>query len=182
MTRHRRAELFVIPLLALAACAAGCGGRDEGPPVASIGSKAATSGAAPAADRAELVRQYADCMRQRGVTMLEDTTEEGMPQVDKRRTPVQKVEAALEKCKAFLPAGDATPRPLPADIEVRRRHAACVRSHGVAEYPDPDPQTGEPAIGDELARRLKNDARLQPALEACQGILPSPSSTGVVGG
>jgi hypothetical protein len=182
MTRHRQAWLFVIALLALVASAVGCGGPDEGPRVASIGSTSVASGATPAADRAELVRQYTDCLRQQGVTMLDGTTEEGMPQIDKIRTPVEKAEAAFEKCRAYLPTGEAPPRPLPADIEARQRHAACVRSHGVAEYPDPDPQTGEPAVTDQLARRLKNHPRLQSALEACQGILPSPTSTGVVGG
>jgi hypothetical protein len=37
-------------------------------------------------------------------------------------------------------------------------------------------------MSDELSRRVKDDPELQPALEACRANLPSPTSTGKVGG
>lgn len=177
-----RTILSAISLLAFALGAAGCASSAGEPAVSSIGSPPAGGTTAPAADRAELIRRYADCMRQQGVLLLDTATEEGLPQIDKRRTPVEKVEAALRKCRAYLPTSDAAPPISPADLAARQRHAACVRAHGVPDYPDPDSQTGEPKMSDELAGRLKNDPKLPTALEECRGLLPAPTSTGHVGG
>jgi hypothetical protein len=173
-----RATVLLVSVLFLA----GCGAADDAPPVASVGGPAGTGTASPAADRDRLVQQYGDCMRRNGVILLEVRTEEGLPQIDKRRTPAERVGIALERCRAYLPTADAPPALSPADLEARRRHSECVRAKGVPDYPDPDPRTGEPAMSDELSRRVKDDPELQPALEACRANLPSPTSTGKVGG
>ena len=178
--RARRA----LPLLGLALLLAGCGAAKEDPPVASVAGAGTSEGdsASPAADRTQALQQYGECLRRNGVVLLDVQTEEGIPQVDKRRTPADRVGTALERCRTYVPNADAPVALSPADLEARRQHAGCVRSKGVPDYPDPDPHTGEPAMTDEVARRIKDDPNLQSALEACRVLLPSPTATGKVGG
>lgn len=138
--------------------------------------------AAQGADRARQAQQYIDCMRSHGVAMLDELTSEGMPQVDKDRTTFQKVAAGMDACKASMPKASDAPRPAAADVETMRRYAVCLRSQGLSDYPDPDPETGQPPLTDELARRLKQDPRLPAAEAACAGVAPRPSATADVGG
>jgi len=167
---------FAVAALGLTACSQGAD-----PEVATARAIKATL-AAVGTDRARQAQQYIDCMRSRGVVMLDELTSEGMPQVDKARSPFQKVAAGMDACKESIPSAADAPRPAAADVERMRRYAACLRSQGLSDYPDPDPQTGEPALSEELALRLKQDPRLPVAERACASMLPVPSRTGTVGG
>ncbi len=102
---------------------------------------------------------------------------------DKSRNDPAAVNAAATACQDRRPAeADVTAEgPTAADIEAYRRYARCVREHGVPEFPDPDPATGDFAMDDDLGRRVKENPAMRTATEACRSLLPG-SGDGVVGG
>jgi len=152
-----------------------------GPPAAHV----ATAGQGPASsspvDAVRLAQRYVDCMRSQGVAMLDRLTAEGKPQIDKSKVDLDRLGPAMERCRRFLPHGDETQRPAAEDVAKMRRYAACLRAHGLPDYPDPDPDTGQPAMSDSLANRLKSDPHLATAMRACADLTPA-SGSGVVGG
>lgn len=158
----------------------GCAHQDA-PGVATASRPGATASSS-SPDRARQAQQYIDCMRGHGVVMVDELTSEGIPQVDKGRTPLDRVGGAMAACKGFLSSAQGSPRPAAQDIEKRRQYSMCIRSHGVSDYPDPDPDTGDPKMSDDLARRLKADPHLTSAMQACQNTAPITPGKGVVGG
>ncbi|HET8658082.1 MAG TPA: hypothetical protein VFM55_03690 [Micromonosporaceae bacterium] len=159
---------------------AGCGSGEDQPQAASIGAGGPLG--RPGEDREYQVERYRDCLLQHGVTLLDHPTAEGMPQVDKQRTPVEVVSVAYERCRLLLPTAGEVVKVAPEEIEARRRLAVCVREQGVPEYPDPDPVTGDPRVSDELAIRLKGDPRLAAAVQECRRQAGVGTGPGVVGG
>ncbi|MFJ8080759.1 hypothetical protein ACIQ6Y_08985 [Streptomyces sp. NPDC096205] len=176
--RTRRTGLLAaVPLLVLALGLTGCGGSDDTPSVATAQTSPGAGGSR--ADDEEQAQKYARCLRDQGVVMKE--TAEGAPEIDKEKTSVEKIMSATEKCRALQPAASAPPR-LPAeDIEKRGRYAACLREHGLPDYPDPDPRTGETELDEDLARRIKTDPEARKALEACRNLLPRSGGGSVNG-
>ncbi len=154
-------------VLAAVAFLAGCADGDGTPRVVSV-----STGSPPAiqasADRGAQLRRYRDCLLGNGVTLLDQLNVEGMPQIDKERTNIDVLATGQERCRPYLPAAVDAPRPDQAMVQARRRLAECLRGHGVPEYPDPDPVTGDLRIGDQLAARLKDDPSLASALRTCQ--------------
>lgn len=152
----------------------GCGPAQDGPQVATAGGRQSTSvslGGVPATDPAERGRQFTACMRAEGIVLDDTGAGRGGPVVGGGQDATT-VEAAMAKCRAYLPNG-GEPEKLPADdIEMLRRYAECVREHGVPDYPDPDPQTGEVSLTEEQGRRLKSDPKLTAATQACQNLAP----------
>jgi len=156
-----------------------CSGQNDSPDVVSVGGSSSSS----EMDRERQLGEYRDCLTENGVTLLEEPTGEGLPQVDKARTPVDTVSSATEACRAQLPSGGEVEQPDPDEIEARQRYAECIRENGVPAYPDPDPRTGDPGISEELDRQLKDDPTLAEATRVCQAELGGgPADTGVFGG
>jgi hypothetical protein len=176
MQRHRPIAIGIAVLAAvwLSACTPAGGDEDV---VSAGGTRSSTQ----TTDREETIKKYRDCLTEQGIPLLDQPTDEGLPQIDKEHVTPEKVSAATEKCQAFVPTGGDTERPAQSDIEARQRYAECVREHGVPSYPDPDPQTGAEQMTDEQAAELKNDPKLPAAQEACQSALPS-GGKGTVGG
>ncbi|MER5970385.1 hypothetical protein ABT112_11735 [Streptomyces sp. NPDC002055] len=178
MAGQRTVRLAAASLLAVVLGLTGCG-NDHGPGVATAdGSPTARGSADP--DDGKRAREYAACMRRHGVVLEE--TSEGLPQVDKDGTPVRKITEAAEKCRDLQPGGTAPEKAAPEDIEKRGRYAACMRRHGVPQYPDPDPRTGEPEMDAELAERIKKDPQTPEALQTCRELLPGAGGSAVNGG
>jgi hypothetical protein len=173
----RRTAFLAVGVLAIGIAVGGCGQDGEGPGVATAARAPAAGSAAGVADADEAAQRYGDCLRDAGVTMIEEV--EGPPRVDKERTPITTLTAAAEKCRQLAPVTDAPAKLSAQDLEKRRRQAACLREHGVPEYPDPDPDTGEPAMTDTLAQQLKTNPRFSAAMEACRGSSPASDSEAV---
>ncbi|MEV7346572.1 hypothetical protein [Streptomyces sp. NPDC093544] len=180
MTRIRLTMLAAVPLTALVFGITGCGGGGDDPGVATA--QSAGSASQSGGDAAQQAQKYANCLKDAGVTMTQGA--DGTLEVDKEKTPQTTILQASEKCRNLQPEAAATdvPQVSPEDLEKRREYAACIREHGVKDYPDPDPRTGESVLDDELARQLKTDATFESALAECRNVLPSPSSSGVRGG
>jgi hypothetical protein len=167
----------MILMLAVGLATAGCGGNSPTPRVASAPS--ATAGG-PMADPAEQAIRYANCLQRAGVTMMHPA--EGPPQADKARTPLATLSRGMERCRQLAPVAEAPPNLSARDLAKRRAYAVCLRAHGVPEYPDPDPQTGEPAISEQAAAQLKNNPHFTRATEACRGNAPGTDAGSVTGG
>jgi hypothetical protein len=179
----RRPGLTIaIGTAALALALAGCD-RGRGPGIATAGGAGATRSAdpsAPAADKNERARQYAQCMREHGVPMQDP--DEGGPKIDSgEEISKQQLSVADEACRAFAPADDAKQHvPDPAELEKLRQFAQCLRDHGVPDWPDPEP---DGSFGqDPEVVNAKNSPHMRSAMEVCQDLLPGSNGKGVKGG
>jgi hypothetical protein len=139
---------------ALALAMTGCAGESGGEDVATAGgtpTATATAGAedVQTGDMAEQMRKFAACMRENGIDMPDPEVDGegrvvmrgpgggGGPEPDR-----EKVEAAQQACKKYLPNGGEPPKLSAEDMEKARQHSKCMRENGVPNFPDPQPDGG----------------------------------------
>ncbi|MET8698503.1 hypothetical protein ABZW10_06500 [Kitasatospora sp. NPDC004723] len=163
--RYRRTAIALLAALALGAAGCTSGSdkpADEASPSAVGKGPAIPSGAAGAA--------YLECLRSAGVVVTDGAVDKG------KTTP-----EALKKADAQCGTGQPVPPPTvePSSLEGLRTLAECMHKNGVPEYPMPDERTGEPVLGDELRKKLKEDG---PALKAWLACRPSMEEGGIPGG
>ncbi|MGH3714023.1 MAG: hypothetical protein ACRDT4_11270 [Micromonosporaceae bacterium] len=175
-----RTRKGLVLALMVALSVAGCGYADDGNGIATGGGTAKATG--PAADRMtdkERAVKFGRCMRENGVPDFPDPDVEGggvrlrAPEgMDKK-----KVDAAMEKCKQYLPnAGE----PPPADPKRRAqmlKYAQCMREHGVPKFPDPD-DDGRMQINSDQLGMPPDDPRFKAAEKECAKLRPAPPSGG----
>src|SRR5262249_40047772 len=125
---------------------------------------------------------YAECLRSHGLVMEEYTAEDGSTRSrpDKTRNDIQAINDAVTACVDLLPTDDpsSTAAPSAEALATRLRSAACIREHGVTEFPDPDPATGDFPIDE----AVKYHPSMRTAMEACRSMLPGSDGPGTVGG
>lgn len=176
--RRSAAAAFVVALLTvtLSACA-----PDDAPDVASAGDgKGETSQAEDKksyedmtdAERDDMARQFASCMRDNGVDMPDPDTEGGLSVTSGtvEAGSTDEMDAAFDACREFMPDGGEPVKMSPEDLEAQREFAKCMREHGM-DVPDPDPNGGMTAagtVGDDIEA-------FKAALEACN----EPGSAGL---
>jgi hypothetical protein len=126
----------------------GCGrAAGDGDGVATAGKSAAPNATAstdPESEQEQMLK-HAQCMRENGVPEYPDPTFEegggvtlGLP----GGVDPEKVEAAQEQCKRYLPNG-GRPKPVDAEtLEKMRQYAECMRANGVPKFPDPTADGG----------------------------------------
>jgi len=187
MTFSRRA-LPVALVLAGVMLTGACAKSSDGPEVASLRANpadipapaATASTAAAAGDRTDQLRQFAQCMRDKGVDVKDPQPGAGLGGVVGMGEGVNPndphVIQAFQECQSKLPNGGQPPRLNPQQVEIFRQFAQCVRDHGV-DLPDPTADGGlQPPSGGLGALR---SPAFQAALVACRdkltGILPSAS-------
>jgi hypothetical protein len=207
--RSRRLVLLVAPLAAVVVLAAGCGASSSAsPPVASIGSsttgktsshagstgssESATSGTGGgqslmiAGGKARDAAKFAACMRKHGVPNFPDPTSGGAISI----TPSSGIDpssptfqAAQQTCRKVLPNGG---QPSPAQLAAAKRQAlrfsACMRKHGVKDFPDPSFSGGGISLmihGSRGSDLNPNSPIFQAARTACQADLPGKVGGGV---
>lgn len=178
--------LTLASAVAVAACsllAAGCGGG--GSPNAGVASVGTTTAAAPAAAAATggsssgggLV-EYATCMRSHGVSSFPDPASfgsSGATKAAKRRiaqdsaskAPSATLRAALRTCARYAPPSTSPPHVSPQEIQKLLAVSRCMRAHGIPNFPDPNPITGELTAPAGISR---NSPRVLAALRACSSI------------
>jgi hypothetical protein len=179
-TMRLRKGLLLGLLLALAA--AGCGGTDDGDDgVATAGggagATASASAAPPAMTDEERQVRFAQCMRDNGIDMPDPEINNG--RVAMRMPPgvdPQKVQAAMEKCKQYLPNGGEPPKSNPQMLEQQRKFAQCMRDNGITEFPDPDPNGGIRVQTSPGSHMNPGDPAFKAAQEACAKYQPAPRS------
>jgi hypothetical protein len=127
-------------------------------------------------------------MRAHGVANFPDPTSQGAIQIgpssgiDPNSAKFRSAQAA---CQRLLPNGG---KPSPAQLAAAQQHAlafsACMRRHGLPDFPDPDFSGG--GIGLKIHIRPGSDlnpnsAAFRAAQTACQGKLPGVLSRGTGG-
>ena len=177
--------LALAGVLLTGACAKG----SDGPEVASLranpgdipAAAATPSTAAAAGDRTDQLRQFAQCMRDKGVDVKDPQPGRRARRHRRHGRRDRPQRPARHPGVPGVPVQAAQRRPAargstPQQVEIFRQFAQCVRDHGV-DLPDPTADGGLQAPTGGLAA-LQSPA-FQAALVACRdkltGILPSPS-------
>ncbi|MDP9793532.1 hypothetical protein J2S43_002044 [Catenuloplanes nepalensis] len=120
-----RRRHLAVPLLVLIVALSGCGG---GPEEAADGDH-------------DKQLAFAQCMRDNGVTDYEDpkpAANGGMVAAQPAGPDDPAVRAAAEKCRPLLPNGGEVEPLSEEERQAALTFAACMREHGVEDYPDPD--------------------------------------------
>jgi hypothetical protein len=177
---HHRFGLFVAVLAAPLLLVACGGGGSKGVGVASVGSVTTTTArtSSNASGGGELAMSR--CMRSHGVPNFPDPGANGeitINAIGGKNSDLDPnsaaFKAAQKACASLLPNGGKI---TPADKERIRadalRMAQCMRSHGILDFPDPNPDGGisiEAKPGSDLA---PDSPRFKAANDACQSIMP----------
>jgi hypothetical protein len=141
-SRLRKPAATVL-LLAVVAFPAACSGGSS-PHVASLGSVTATTQApvTPAAapfNKAAAVAKYVSCLRAHGVTNLPIVSgnNSGVRIQVNAQTSGPQFQQAAAACRNDLPHGTVQPNITTAQQQDYLQAAACMRSHGITNFPDP---------------------------------------------
>jgi hypothetical protein len=128
-----------ITLVVVAVTAAACG-SDPPPETAATATSTATAKKATEQDKAV---KFSECIREHGVPHFPDPDAKGdyVFGIDVSPTVWRKAVAA---CKALEPPGALSGKRSPKQQSDALRFAACVREHGVKDFPDP--VNGDPLI------------------------------------
>ncbi|MBT2476704.1 hypothetical protein [Streptomyces sp. ISL-94] len=101
---------------------------------------------------------FFQCLKEKGLPMKD--TPSGIPVVDDSTADPAAVKEAERACESLVPV-----TPVTAEQHAEARDfTACMRANGIAEFPDPDPQT---ARHDMERLDLKGSPEGVAALTAC---------------
>jgi hypothetical protein len=176
---RRRRSAFTLVMLGLALGIASCGGGSPGG-VATAG-PSTTSTASRSSSRGtpyEDALRYSKCMRAHGVANFPDPDAQGDIRMSSSgsgvdaRTP--QYQAAAKNCQKLEPAtGQSTSPPGAQLLPEWLKYAACMRAHGIANYPDPKP-IGNYGVTVQIPKSLHIDQsspQFLAADKACQALL-----------
>lgn len=200
--RHRQRSsgtglVLAVVLVAVGLLAAACGGGTKDPGAASAASSRTSTSttAAPSvssganssgqSSQAEQLK-FSQCMRSEGVSNFPDPPANGAflhalsaAGID-THSPI--FQSALQACKKFNPAGNLTPAQSAAQNAKGLQFAQCMRSHGVANFPEPSQgSNGQITINGGTGSGIDpNSPQFQSAQQACSADLPTgaPSAGG----
>ncbi|MFG2879299.1 hypothetical protein ACGFYU_30575 [Streptomyces sp. NPDC048337] len=155
--------LLSLPLL-LSGCSGGDSASASAPSSAppSVSSPVpSVSGEPPKRPKGEVLPEMApffQCLKEKGLPMKD--TPSGIPVVDDSKADPEKTREAERACESLVPA-----TPVSAEQHAKAKEfTACMRAHGIAEFPDPDPKT---ARHDYEGMGLKGTKEGDEALRAC---------------
>ncbi|MDP1820628.1 MAG: hypothetical protein Q8K58_12170 [Acidimicrobiales bacterium] len=163
------------PLAALAVVALiGAGCSDGSAEDASPGGSGATKSAAPR-DRAV---EFAECMRDNGVSAFPDPSASGdqelVAAIERLDPGSAAFRQAISACKELQPPGLLGGRASPQEMSARLEFAQCMRDNGVGDFPDP--ANGEPLIDTNripsaAGRGARSIPGFQAAMEQCRDVM-----------
>ncbi|HKT45228.1 MAG TPA: hypothetical protein VJQ85_10535 [Gaiellaceae bacterium] len=136
-------KTIAITAIALAALLAGCGGHVSPTGVATVD----TSTSASAAPTQSTLLAFSRCMRANGVQSFPDPQNYagGNPKLTIHNLGSSpRVQAAMNACGHLLPSGPGGSQETEQQVRTRvadaLSFAKCMRSHGIARFPDPTAQ------------------------------------------
>jgi hypothetical protein len=130
---------IVAAVAALSLLAAGCGGGGSGSPgVASVASSTTTATTASPDD----LLAFSQCMRRNGVPNFPDPQHYAGGNAKLTIHNLNPPQSAMNACGHLLPNGGSqqTAQQLRVQLADELSFAKCMRSHGVARFPDPTAQ------------------------------------------
>jgi hypothetical protein len=173
----RRTLLALIAALALLS---GCAGDDKtGDGIATAGDgKTSASADADDGDIAAQTAKYASCMRENGVDMPDPEVDEnggvkfGGPAAGGQPVDREKVQAAQEKCKQYLPNGGEPPKLTTEELDQMRKFSQCMRENGYPDFPDPQPDGGIRIEADGQNDMDRDSQKWKDAHQKCEQYMP----------
>lgn len=168
---NRRAPLILVSIVACSLVAAGCGGSGGSAGVATVTS---TTTAAQHG-----LTGFSRCMRSHGVSGFPDPTSGGDIQkrqvVAARASDPSRFDSASKACENLLPDGSLGPPPVritAADQVDYLKAAACMRTHGFPNFPDPTFANNEARV--EVPPSINQDSsRFKSAATTCTKLIPA---------
>jgi len=174
----RTAGALAAVLAAAGLALAGCGGS-SGKSTATV-APAGGSGGASAASPTGKLEQFSACMREHGEPQFPDPNPRGtfsLPAGVSTNSP--QFQAAQQACKSLAPPGPLNGQSLnQTNLAKALKFVECMRSHGVATFPDPNPQ-GKVQGGSSVPI---NSPQFFSAYRTCRTLLPAGSGFGAGGG
>jgi hypothetical protein len=181
-------------LVALALLVAGCGDGAKAPPVAHLGSSTTSSapsssssagpggGSASSASPDSQAVAYSACMRAHGVPNFPDpqiSSSGSEVKVAVRVTPAitgnPQFKSAQQACGKLLPGGGpgsgSSHQISPREQSQYLKAAACIRTHGIPNFPDPTFSGGGVHVPKSTGINL-HSPQVRAAEEACQSLIP----------
>jgi hypothetical protein len=139
-----------------------------------------------AADQQKMVA-FAQCMRSHGVPDFPEPAEgklvmKGGPNSDLNPSSAQ-FQAAQKACRSLAPHPTLNPAQS-AQLQAQAlKFSACMRSHGVPNFPDPQFSGGGVQLRIDKSSGIDPQSpQFQAAQKACQGQMPGPGPGGVHAG
>jgi hypothetical protein len=160
------AAVLSIAVLGLACTGCGSGADDGG--TTDPGTSSPGTSAKPGSQ--EQAVRFSACMRRNGVADFPDPNPKGDFDYGVSVTP-EVFTKATTACKALQPPGSLSSKRTPKEQASSLRFAACVRRHGVRDFPDP--VEGEPVINTykiPSSNRPGGMAILNAATDACRSL------------
>jgi hypothetical protein len=173
-----RVALIALTLAAaagLSLLASACGGS-AGNGVAQIGSTQTTttsssSSSGSPSDRRGALVAFSACMRKHGVPNFPDPKAVGHGYgltIGNETANSPQFKNAEQVCKKLLPNGGAPPAQQQAkQLQEALKYAACIRAHGMPDYPDPKLHGGGIEMGE-----APDSPQFKIAQKACQQLAP----------
>jgi hypothetical protein len=189
----RRLAVVVLVLVGVGLLSAACGGSPSSG-IASIGSttiaapasSAAAEGGGSTTAKVRAALAYVACMRSHGLSNFPEPSSTGQINVDfahggKDGSPTSagidrmspQYISADDTCRHLLPGGVPTAAQNQQTIAKGLKFAQCMRSHGVLNYPDPNPANPN------VVRLLGVDTsspQFQTAQKTCESLVPGTNS------
>jgi hypothetical protein len=145
MTNRLALIALTLAAVGLSLCAAACG-SSAGKGVAQIGSTQATttsssSSSGSRSDKRGMLVAFSACMRKHGVPNFPDPKAVGHGYgltIDNETANSPQFKNAQRACKKLLPnGGTPTAQEQAKQLQEALKYAACIRAHGMPDYPDP---------------------------------------------
>ena len=179
--RMRRATLVAAAILAVGVGIAACGGSSTAG-VATVSTTTATGPSGSGSTQATGLLAYASCMRSHDVPNFPDPTGNGGIPKDAvvrafRAVSNAQAQAASNECGHLLPAGGSLSgqgnQAVPTqDQQDYLKAAACMRSHGIANFPDPIFHGGN--VNFPIPSSINsNSPQFNQARQTCQKLIPA---------
>jgi hypothetical protein len=157
-----RAGALAAALSGLALLAAACSGA--GP--------TAATGSASAQTPYQQALAYAQCMRTHGEPSFPDPTSQGLITFGPVDIHSPRYLSANKACAHLIPSQPLTAAQRREHVSQALKFSACMRSHGIANFPDPIVTRGGAAVGLRLSGIDQGSPQFQSAQHACRQFEP----------
>jgi hypothetical protein len=138
----------ILTAVAQGSPAAACGGGLDTNGVARLGSTTSTTGQSSSGNPMAQAFAFAACMRDHGATDFPDPKTSGTGKVTSTMPDSPQAKAAQKACRHLLPnGGSPDTREQAKERAFLLKYAACMRRHGVPNFPDPDSDGKFPSTG-----------------------------------
>ena len=171
---HRR-RLTLVAIVPVALLAAGCGGGGGGSP--NVASVASTTTAASTPTSQSGLLAFSQCMRSNGAPNFPDPQRFAGGNVKltihQLGSSSPHFDAAMTACNHLLPSGGSlqqTAQQARTQLADELSFARCMRSHGVARFPDP---TAQGHLSVEMVQAQGIDVHSPAVLRVVQACLPA---------